>query len=73
MHYLSWLNRDDKVPLLKGKQKHGNAFDSTQSNMRKKDNVLIMPITGHIPGRLEGMGTSLHILSVKKFVSNCYV
>ena len=27
-----------------------------------------MPITGRIPGRLEGMCTSLHILSVKKIV-----
>ena len=29
-----------------------------------------MPITGHIPERLTGVCMSLHVLSVKKIVSN---
>ena len=46
MHYLPWLNRDNKVLLFK--KKKADVLLHVQYNTRTNDKVLIMPFTSCI-------------------------
>ena len=48
MHYLPWLNRDNKVLLLKKRKNKTDVLMHVQSNTRANDRVLIMPFTSCI-------------------------